>query len=240
MVDVPMTDILYPVIVGVPEKDSGLTGRGKVAALSRCARRALIMSAELSGYPALAERAVAEIDLDYSDLSSRDVGQGSEVPGGTPVLEKDHRGAPVPHGGVYWALAHKPHYAAAVCAPFPVGIDIEEIAPRKEGLFNYIAGEEEWKILGGKLWNNFFRVFTAKEAVLKTTGDGISGLSKCLVAGVVDDEHVTMSYNDRDWLIEHYRFGAPTGSRGEHIAAITAVEACQVTWTVSGAEHSSF
>ena len=41
--------IIYPVILAVPEKDRQLTGREKVAGLSRHARRALEISAQKSG-----------------------------------------------------------------------------------------------------------------------------------------------------------------------------------------------
>jgi 4'-phosphopantetheinyl transferase len=41
--------VIYPVILAVPEKDRQLTGREKVAGLSRHARRALEISAQKSG-----------------------------------------------------------------------------------------------------------------------------------------------------------------------------------------------
>ncbi|MDP7420351.1 MAG: 4'-phosphopantetheinyl transferase superfamily protein [bacterium] len=190
-----VTDILYPVIVEIPNETGCLHGRDKVAALSRHARQALAVSAVLS-----------ECELGE--------------------LEKDHRGAPLPHEGTYWSLAHKPDYAAAVCGPIPLGIDIEEIAPRREDLFDYIAGRSEWNLFDEKTWDNFFRVFTAKEAILKVTGDGITKLSRCRVKEIVDDDHLVMDFDGREWLIEHFRMGG-------HIASVTAMN-FKITWTVAG------
>lgn len=142
-------------------------------------------------------------------------------------LDKDHRGAPQPQNGVYWSLSHKPGYAAAVCGTYPLGIDIEAVEPRREELFEYIAPADEWLLLGDKSWENFFRIFTAKEAVLKATGDGISGLSQCRLLRVINDDHLVMAYDGREWLIEHFRVGG-------HIASITAMDH-SITWTVVGA-----
>src|SRR6266852_9937366 len=76
-------------------------------------------------------------------------------------LEKGDRNAPLPFRGTFWSLSHKPRFVAAVVGPIPIGIDIEELTPRKEGIHAYIAGDEEWA-LADRGWETLFRYWTAK------------------------------------------------------------------------------
>ena len=137
---------------------------------------------------------------------------------------KDARDVPQPCGGLHWSVSHKPQWAAAVIADQPVGIDIERIAPRKVDLFKVLAGDEEWDLLGERSWEAFFRLWTAKEATLKANGMGIAGLSDCRLWEINDAEHVTMSYKDRNWAIEHFR-------HEDHLAAVT-VSGEGIVWSV--------
>ncbi|MDD5091493.1 MAG: 4'-phosphopantetheinyl transferase superfamily protein [Candidatus Wallbacteria bacterium] len=89
---------------------------------------------------------------------------------------KSEFGAPLPDGGVHWSVSHKDTMVAAVCAGFPVGIDIEKVVPRSASLLDYIACRKEWELIGAKDWPNFYRLFTAKEAASKQSGEGISAL----------------------------------------------------------------
>jgi 4'-phosphopantetheinyl transferase len=52
----------------------------------------------------------------------------------------------------------------------------------------------------------FFRVFTAKEAVLKKTGVGMRGLSKAKIHGVLDDKSLLVRYLDKKYPVEHFYF----------------------------------
>jgi len=94
---------------------------------------------------------------------------------------KDANGAPSPNDGWHWSIAHSREWAAAVISREPVGIDVERIRPRREGLFDQVAGEDEWNAIGGRTWNLFFRMWTAKEAVLKANRAGIGWLRECRV-----------------------------------------------------------
>ncbi|MFP4583433.1 MAG: 4'-phosphopantetheinyl transferase family protein, partial [Thermodesulfobacteriota bacterium] len=107
--------------------------------MSRFAREAVLASARRSG-------------LDFFSLES---------------LEKSDRGVPLPVQDWHWSLSHKTEFAAGVTAPFPVGVDLELPGPRHPGLFDKVGTEAEWKCLGGRDWPRFFRLWTAKEAVLK-------------------------------------------------------------------------
>jgi 4'-phosphopantetheinyl transferase len=120
-------------------------------------------------------------------------------------LLKDERGAPCPVWGNYWSLSHKPKYVAAVVSKDKVGIDIEEMKPRPESLFAHVASDEEWE-LKEKSWDIFFRYWTAKEAVLKVIGIGISGLKTCRIISVPDENHITLSYNGQFFLVEQLRY----------------------------------
>lgn len=120
-------------------------------------------------------------------------------------LTKDEKGAPCPVAGNYWSLSHKPKYVAAVVSKYKVGIDIEEMKPRTESLFSYVASDEEWA-LKEKSWDTLFRYWTAKEATLKVIGIGISGLKTCRIISVPDENHISLDYKGQVFLVEQLRY----------------------------------
>jgi 4'-phosphopantetheinyl transferase len=122
-------------------------------------------------------------------------------------LLKNEDDVPYPSNGNYWSLSHKPRCVAAVVSDKAIGIDIDEIRPRQKSAFNLVASEEEWKLSGDRSWESFFRYWTAKEAALKAIGIGMSGLKKCRVVSLPDENHMLLEYQDRIFQIEqlYYR-----------------------------------
>ncbi len=157
---------LFPVVLPVAEVRRELSGRERVARLSRIAREALRLSAERSGVT---------------------LGQ----------LEKDQDDIPRPFDGNYWSVSHKPKAVAAVIGKEKVGIDIEEIEPRSEPIFDLVASNEEWELGKDRSWDTFFRYWTAKEAALKAVGIGIGGMKACRVVSIPDENHIVVDYKDR-------------------------------------------
>ena len=64
-------------------------------------------------------------------------------------LRKDGDDIPLPFGEYHWSVSHKPKYVAAVVGRGRMGIDVEEIEPRKENIFGYVASDEEWSCSAG-------------------------------------------------------------------------------------------
>jgi 4'-phosphopantetheinyl transferase len=115
---------------------------------------------------------------------------------------------------------------AAAIADRRVGIDIEQIKPRgHEGLWERVASDQEWSLCGGRGWEMFFRLWTAKEATLKANGKGIGGLSDCRIVEVSDDRHIKLHYAGEDWRIEQYR-------HDDHIASVT-MSGESIEWQVA-------
>jgi 4'-phosphopantetheinyl transferase len=166
---------LFPVILPTIEDRHHLSGKEKVALLSRVSREALKLSAEKIGVM---------------------LGE----------LLQDENGAPLPYDGNYWSLSHKPKYVAAVVSKERIGIDIEEIKPRSESLFSYVATDREWELSKEKSWDAFFRYWTAKEAISKANGIGIAGLKNCLIISVPDENHIVLEYRNRLFRVEQLRY----------------------------------
>jgi 4'-phosphopantetheinyl transferase len=120
-------------------------------------------------------------------------------------LVKDENGSPSPTSGTYWSLSHKPECVAAVVSKNRIGIDVEEMRPRTESLFSYVAGDEEWH-LRDKSWDTFFRYWTAKEATLKVIGIGIAGLKACHVVSVPDESNMVLEYDGHFFVVEQLRY----------------------------------
>lgn len=145
-------------------------------------------------------------------------------------MSKDGDDVPIPSGGCYWSVSHKPKYVAAVISGDPTGIDIEEIKPRSPSIFGYVASDEEWELCGGRSWDTLYRYWTAKEAVVKAAGTGLSGMRSCQVVSVPDGTHILLYYHNRLRTVEQLRYDS-------HIVAVLRDDN-KVKWTIPG-EHSS-
>jgi len=145
--------------------------------------------------------------------------------------EQDAGGAPRPQAGWYWSLSHKRRWAAAVIADRPVGIDVEHIVPRREALWDAVAFDAERALLGQRTWTTFFRIWTAKEAVLKAHGVGIGRLTDCRLVQVPDDRGMVVMYLGHEWLVEHFLVG-------DHLAAVTS-HGEPVTWHLMEATRAT-
>ncbi|MEN8211481.1 MAG: 4'-phosphopantetheinyl transferase superfamily protein, partial [Thermodesulfobacteriota bacterium] len=188
---------LYPVINKVPEKIRILKGRAKVTALSSFARKS-----------ARASSLKSKLDI--------------------RVFEKDRTGVPKPLNNIYWSVSHKLDFVAGIVAQKKVGIDIECIKIDRnisDTLFEKIVDADEQLVLKG--YNKpiaFFRAFTAKEAVLKQTGDGIKGLSKTKIKTIIDDDNLIVEYLNKKYLVENFYFD-------NYLAAVTK-DGFNVKWTL--------
>jgi 4'-phosphopantetheinyl transferase len=122
-----------------------------------------------------------------------------------PALEKGASGAPVVKNGVYWSLAHKPEYVAGVAARAPVGIDIEKIRPVRAALFYRITDEQERR-LAQFSDEMFYRFWTAKEAVLKVTGLGLAGLSRCKITDICSAVELVVVCDGIKWRVAQWLY----------------------------------
>jgi len=186
---------IFPVIIRIPEKERDRKGKDLVASLSRFARKGLSISAEKSGKKLTGE------------------------------LQKDKNGAPIPTDGIYWSLTHKPEYAAGVAATYAIGLDLEKIKPYREAIKKKVARQIEWDLGGSNPSHDLlFRYWTAKEAVLKATGQGIKGLSSCSIINIPDQDSITLDCMNRKWIVEHFYFDG-------HIASVVKGE-YDIIWSV--------
>ncbi len=186
--------VIYPVILPVPPDKRLLSGRKQAEYLSRYARCALKLSAEKR-----------QIRTDIGNLP------------------KDAAGTPLPVDGVYWSVTHKPEYVGGVVSCERTGLDIEKIRPVSEGLFRKISDEHEANLTDDDRLRVFFRYWTSKEAVLKAAGTGLKALSCCKIMQITDDRHLIICFENREWLIEHFRFDG-------HIASVVK-NAGEVKWS---------
>ncbi|MEW6220541.1 MAG: 4'-phosphopantetheinyl transferase superfamily protein [Thermodesulfobacteriota bacterium] len=119
-------------------------------------------------------------------------------------LPRDERGAPLLLAGIGWSVSHKPSVCAAVVGWGAMGIDIEEIRPRQPDLVGRVGTAAEWAILGGRGPAELFRLWTAKEAVLKAAGIGIAGLDRCRITGRPGEGELALVLDGRAFLVALY------------------------------------
>ena len=187
-----LTSSLFPVVLKVPEHIRELPRPQRAKALGVLARESVSFSARQTG------------------VTIR------EFPKGT-------WGQPLPWRDVHWSLTHKPLYVAGVASLFPVGIDIELIKPVSSMLFGRICSEQEAGLFHATPREVvFFRCFTAKEAVLKLHGVGLSGLMDVSVVDVFDSLHLGILYKDVFTRVEQFMLDG-------HLASIVGIKT-NVVW----------
>lgn len=83
---------------------------------------------------------------------------------GKPFLKTD---------AAHISISHSGHYAVVSISPHEVGVDIEEIKPIEDGVIKRVTTLSEQAQI--KSLKDFYRLWTAKECILKITGDGLGG-----------------------------------------------------------------
>ena len=187
------TCTLFPVVLKVPDHIRELPPPQRVKTLGGLARESVLLSARHTG------------------VTMGDFAKGSQ-------------GQPLTWRGVHWSLTHKPSHVAGVVSFDPVGIDIEVVKPVSSGLFRRICSKREARLFHAIPREIvFFRCFTAKEAVLKRHGVGLSGLKDVSVVAVSGPLHLGVSYKGLFTRVEHFMMAG-------HLASIAGIKA-HVVWT---------
>lgn len=94
-----------------------------------------------------------------------------------PKVERASQGKPffpaLPE--LHFNLSHTAGWSLCALSDAPVGVDIEALRPRREGLWRYCLtdGEYEAFLAAGGGWEEFYRLWTLKEAWCKYTGEGL-------------------------------------------------------------------
>lgn len=124
-----------------------------------------------------------------------------------PEFEYNEHGKPFlkNYPNLYFNISHCKTAVCCVLAEKEVGIDIEEIAAYKESLANYICNDEEFVRLQNSenQADDFYKLWTMKEAVFKMLGTGITKEIKNILVTPninvethrIDDYFISVSYS---------------------------------------------
>jgi 4'-phosphopantetheinyl transferase len=175
---------LHVVIRDTPGQDLSTPSADRVAHQKRAAREALMAAAVLHGYELI-------------------------------ELPRDEHGAPLPENGHYWSITHTRDLVAGATAPWPVGVDVERVRRVSDDVRDEAASNAELMLVAARfeetLEEAFTRIWSAKEAFLKLTGEGLGGLSRCLVApntAIEGRPGVWIRSGDREHFVHQERRGA--------------------------------
>lgn len=94
-----------------------------------------------------------------------------------PGIARTGKGKPYfpAHPELRFSLSHSGALALCALAGGEVGCDIELVRPRRPGLPRYVLSDREygWYEARGSRWEDFYALWTLKEARVKCTGEGI-------------------------------------------------------------------
>lgn len=103
-------------------------------------------------------------------------------------IKYGEHGKPFFEHGEFFSISHSGKYAVLAVSKNNIGIDIEVKTEANENVAKRCFSEEE-QVFAKMSTENFFRIWTAKEAVLKFLGTGFSFSPKNFSVLPLDDEH---------------------------------------------------
>lgn len=97
--------------------------------------------------------------------------------GPLPAIARREGGKPwfPDHPGLHFSLSHSRGLSLCALGEAPLGADIERVRERSGGLPRYTLsdGEYGWFQSRGSRWEDFYTLWTLKEARVKCTGEGL-------------------------------------------------------------------
>lgn len=109
-------------------------------------------------------------------LARKMISEYLSVPESDIVFSVDKNGKPYAVGlDVHFNISHSDGIAVCAVNDTPVGIDIEKIRDIDLKIVNRVCTAEQAEYIGDSVYK-FFEVWTAKEAYVKCTGEGLKNL----------------------------------------------------------------
>ena len=122
---------------------------------------------------------------------------------GEKSVSRTSRGKPYIDGATPFSLSHSGTLAVLAVSPCPVGVDVETIAPVRDGMPRRVLTEEEQLWLEAHPEDGFFRLWTRKEAALKCLGGGIDRALRSF--SVLPGERLTLDGRTLDLYTAPYK-----------------------------------
>ena len=183
--------------------------------LRRCRRedlehhRALLSAAERQKNAALGHPALRDRDTNCRGLLRRHLALLLDAPAKALTLQTTGKGKPVlanAHKSLHFNLSHSGNYAAiAFHKTAPVGIDIERIDAAREPLRlsqRFFSAEESLALAALEEQDRlrqFYRLWTLKEAYIKTRGDSIFDGLRAPGFDVATQQNDAGPHEERHW-----------------------------------------
>ncbi len=110
---------------------------------------------------------------------------------------------------LHFNISHSGHWIVAAVDSYPVGIDIERIAPIDISLFNSHFSAEEYNSLLEKTdaerVSYFYELWTLKESYIKQTGAGLSLPLDTFTVQISDDNQVALMLSDKQQAALYFK-----------------------------------
>lgn len=146
-------------------------------------------------------------------------------------LPQAEDGRPLPVDGWHWSVSHTRGFVCGVVFPAPVGVDVERVQQRRQDTVQEATSRTELELVGGFRWESFTRLWSAKEAVLKMAGCGLTELSQCRVVAAPSPRALVLHHRGT----HHYVYQRLHRAHWASICAEGADEA-EIRWEWSGDE----
>ncbi len=119
------------------------------------------------------------------------------------VLRHNKYGKPI-KTGEYFNVAHSGKFVVFAKSDVQIGVDIEKIRDFKVGLINYICNEQDAKKIKTK--QDFFKVWTLKESLIKCVGTGFAkgSVKDVPIYPIEKRVYLGEDYSSKIELIEDY------------------------------------
>ncbi|MFT5199248.1 MAG: phosphopantetheinyl transferase [Planctomycetota bacterium] len=139
------------------------------------------------------------------------------------VPEKDSRGKPMARDGWHVSKSHCEDHLAVAIGRAPLGVDVEPIRLARVAGWDRVINDAERDFIGEVDALSFTRLWTAKEAALKVSGQGIAELSLCRVMAPIEPDCLQLRHGDQPRRIHQH-------ITTEHVISVCSPGFDRITW----------
>ncbi|MDF1836493.1 MAG: 4'-phosphopantetheinyl transferase superfamily protein [Planctomycetota bacterium] len=165
-----------------------------------------------------------ELATAKSQAASRLLTRAMEQLGLQPwIPEKDSRGKPQPRDGWHVSKSHCEDCVAVALARVPLGVDVEPIRLARVAGWDRVIDDTERGFLGSVDALTFTRLWTAKEAALKISGQGIAELSQCRVMAPIESDCLRLRHGELErQAVQHIT--------KDHVISVCSPGSDRISW----------